>query len=120
MSGFYKRLRVPALVLGLALAAGLLFACGGDGSGSEAPATEQLTEAASNTSPATEQPTEAATTTSPATEQPTEAAATTTPAAEQPTEQALPRRLHRHYLRSVTKRGSEPQTSWWLPLMGSS
>ena len=88
MSRFAKTLRFPALALGLALAAGLLFACGGGDAGTEAPATQPPTEEAAATAPATQQPTEEATTTSPATQQPTEEAATTSPATQQPTEQA--------------------------------
>ncbi len=63
MSRFAKKLRFPALALGLAI--GLVFACVGDGAVTEAPATEQPTEAVATTSPATEEPTEQAAATSP-------------------------------------------------------
>ena len=86
MSRFAKRLRFPALALGLA--AGVLFACVGGGAGTEAPPTQQPTEEAAATSPATQQPTEEAATTSPATQQPTEEAAATSPPTQQPTEEA--------------------------------
>ena len=87
MSRFAKRLRFPALALGLALAAGLLFACAGGDAGTEAPATQQPTEEAAATSPPSPQPTGAAAT-SPPTQQPTEEAAATSPPSPQPTEAA--------------------------------
>ena len=88
MSRFAKRLRFPALALGLA--AGVLFACVGGGAGTEAPPTQQPTEEAAATSPPTQQPTEEAAATSPPTQQPTEEAATPSPATQQPTEEVAP------------------------------
>ena len=73
------------VVLALALAAGILFGCGGPGAATDAPAAQQPTEAAVPTSAPTQQPTEEAVTTSPPTEQPTEEVDATTPATEQPT-----------------------------------
>ena len=87
MSRFAKRLRFPALALGLALAAGLLFACAGGDAGTEAPATQQPTEEVAATSPPSPQPTGAAAT-SPPTQQPTEEASTSSTPSPQPTEAA--------------------------------
>ena len=68
MSRFAKALRFPALALGLALAAGILFACGEGDAGTEAPATQPPTEEAAATAPATQQPTEQAASTAPPTQ----------------------------------------------------
>ena len=88
MHRFTRQVRFPALALGLALAAGILVGCGGNGAATDTPAAQQPTETAVPTSTPAQQPTEEAVTTSPPTEQPTGEVDPTTPATEQPTEEA--------------------------------
>ncbi len=89
MHRFTRQLIVPALAFGLALTAGILVGCAGDGATTDAPAAQQPTEAAAATSPPTQQPTEGAVTAPPPTEQPTDEAVTAPPPTQQPTEEAV-------------------------------